>query len=60
MSIEVNKNRCPENHPCPIVRVCPTKAIKQNGFSAPTIDKSKCVDCGRCLRFCAYGAFVRS
>ncbi|MCX7949651.1 MAG: 4Fe-4S binding protein [Treponemataceae bacterium] len=21
------------------------------------MDKSKCINCGRCVRFCAYGAF---
>ncbi|HOJ98046.1 MAG TPA: 4Fe-4S binding protein [Termitinemataceae bacterium] len=57
MNITVEARRCPQNHPCPVVRVCPTGAIKQQGFAAPTIDKSKCINCGRCVRFCAYGAF---
>ncbi|MGD1823216.1 MAG: 4Fe-4S binding protein [Pleomorphochaeta sp.] len=60
MSIEVDKNRCPQNHPCPVVRVCPTKAIIQKGYAAPYIDKEKCIDCGRCIRFCGYGAFKRA
>jgi len=59
MSVKVNSNRCPQNHPCPVVRVCPTNAIKQQGYGAPVIDNDKCVDCGRCLRFCGYGAFYR-
>lgn len=59
MSIKVDSDKCPQNHPCPVVRICPTKAIKQQGFKAPTIDQSKCIDCGRCLRYCGYGAFNR-
>ncbi|MFN8241840.1 MAG: 4Fe-4S binding protein [Bacteroidales bacterium] len=25
-------------------------------FSAPVIDESKCTNCGRCARYCGYGA----
>ena len=25
----VNKNRCPQNHPCPSVKVCPVGALSQ-------------------------------
>lgn len=57
MKIHVEARRCPQNHPCPIVRLCPAGAVKQDGFAAPTIDKSKCTDCGKCFRFCGYGAF---
>ncbi len=57
MNITVEPRRCPQNHPCPVVRICPVNAISQNGFAAPTIDKSKCTNCGKCVRFCAYGAF---
>lgn len=60
MSVKIESNRCPQNHPCPVVRVCPTGAISQRGFAAPTIDKSRCTNCGRCVRFCAYGAFRNS
>lgn len=34
----VNKMRCPKNHPCPAVRVCPTKALSQTGYAAPAVD----------------------
>lgn len=60
MSIKVNKNRCPQNHPCPAVRVCPTQALSQRGFSAPDVDNSKCINCGRCIRMCAYGVFSQT
>lgn len=51
-TLVVNKNRCPENHPCPSIRVCPTGALKQHGYDAPTVDMSKCVKCGKCVRYC--------
>lgn len=51
-NLTVNKRRCPSNHPCPAVRVCPTGALKQNGYDAPTVDMDKCIRCGKCVRFC--------
>ncbi|NSW51256.1 MAG: 4Fe-4S binding protein [Anaerolineae bacterium] len=57
MAISINEKRCPQNHPCPAVRVCPTQAIIQSGFKAPTVDQNKCVDCGKCIRYCPMGVF---
>jgi len=51
-TLVVNKSRCPENHPCPSIRVCPTGALKQRGYAAPTVAMSKCVKCGKCVRYC--------
>ena len=42
----VNKSRCPQNHPCPSVKVCPVGALTQIGFNAPTADQEKCIRCG--------------
>lgn len=56
MSIFVNKNRCPQNHPCPSVRVCPTGALIQKGFRAPTVEEAKCISCQKCVKFCPMGA----
>lgn len=56
MAIQVVRYRCPQNHPCPSVRVCPVGALSQNGFAAPVVDESKCIDCGRCTSFCPMGA----
>lgn len=54
----VLKNRCPQNHACPSMRVCPTGALKQQGFAAPTVDDEKCIKCGKCVRFCPRVALV--
>lgn len=54
--IKIDKNICPQNHPCPAVMVCPFGAMTQNGFSAPIIDQEKCTSCGKCERFCPMGA----
>ena len=56
--IVIKKNRCPQNHPCPSVRVCPVGALSQSGFGAPVVDYSKCVKCGKCVRFCPMRAIV--
>jgi Fe-S-cluster-containing hydrogenase component 2 len=60
MKMTVIKERCPQNHPCPSVRVCPAGAIKQTGYGAPTVDAEKCTGCMKCTRFCPMGAFVKA
>jgi len=57
MKMTVRKSVCPQNHPCPSVRVCPVGAIHQKGFNAPTIDQDACIKCGKCIRYCPFGAF---
>ena len=54
--IHVNKHRCPQNHPCPSVRVCPVQALTQVGYGAPVADMEKCIKCGKCVRYCPMGA----
>jgi Fe-S-cluster-containing hydrogenase component 2 len=56
MKVVVNEKRCPQNHPCPAVRVCPVGAITQDKYNAPTIDEEKCIKCGKCTMFCPMGA----
>ncbi|MBU1076563.1 MAG: 4Fe-4S binding protein [Spirochaetes bacterium] len=56
MAVSVNRSLCPQNHPCPSIRVCPEKALKQNGYDAPLVNKEKCTLCGKCVRFCPMGA----
>lgn len=52
MGLNVNKEKCPQNHPCPAVRICPVGALIQKGFNAPTIDIEKCIECGKCTKVC--------
>ncbi|MBP8639353.1 MAG: 4Fe-4S binding protein [Oscillospiraceae bacterium] len=56
--LHVNKSRCPQNHPCPSVRVCPVGALTQKGFGAPLVDKNKCIKCGKCTKSCPMKALV--
>lgn len=57
-SVVVKTSRCPQNHPCPSVRVCPTGALTQQGFHAPIIHSEKCITCAKCVRFCPKNALV--
>ena len=60
MKLIVNKSRCPQNHRCPAIPVCPQQAISQkNIFALPQIDDAKCIVCGKCIRYCPMGAFER-
>ena len=59
MSVQINKARCPQNHPCPSIRVCPTGALTQKGYEAPKVDAEKCIDCKKCVRHCPMGAFYQ-
>jgi Fe-S-cluster-containing hydrogenase component 2 len=52
IKVKVIKSKCPQNHPCPSVRVCPVDAIKQVGFDAPNIIEDKCTKCGKCIKYC--------
>jgi Fe-S-cluster-containing hydrogenase component 2 len=56
MTVKVNSNRCPQNHPCPALRVCPVNALTQDGYGAPKIDLDKCIGCKKCIGFCPMGA----
>ncbi|MDD3921407.1 MAG: 4Fe-4S binding protein [Eubacteriales bacterium] len=57
MKLTINPNRCPQNHRCPAIRVCPQKAITQRGFfSLPVVDQEKCIACGKCVHYCPMGA----
>lgn len=52
--VKVDPSRCPQDHPCPLIRICPAGAISQEGYSAPVIDHEKCLSCGRCVISCPY------
>ncbi|HPS56643.1 MAG TPA: 4Fe-4S binding protein [Spirochaetota bacterium] len=50
--MKVNPQRCPQNHACPAIKVCPVDAISQKGHGLPVIDENKCINCGACADFC--------
>ncbi|MGE5473646.1 MAG: ATP-binding protein [Ignavibacteriales bacterium] len=50
--LTVMNERCPQNHPCPSIKVCPVGALKQKGFNAPTVDNEACIKCGKCALYC--------
>jgi ferredoxin len=56
MSLIVEKKNCPQNHRCPVIRICPANAISQNGYGLPVIDQSKCTDCKKCTKYCPTSA----
>lgn len=58
MSLMVKVDRCPQNHPCPSVRVCPVGALSQKGYNAPIVDMDKCIKCGKCVKYCPRRALV--
>lgn len=59
MALTINKARCPQNHRCPMLRVCPVGAISQDGYGLPVIDEEKCIECMKCTKFCPMGAVVK-
>lgn len=56
--LTVKTDRCPQNHLCPAVKVCPAGALSQNGFAAPGVSQDKCIKCELCVKFCPKGALV--
>lgn len=58
--ITIDKNKCPQNHRCPSIAVCPVGAISQNGFELPIINQELCVECGKCIKFCPRKAIQKS
>ena len=58
--ITIDKNRCPQNHRCPSIKVCPVGAISQEGFGLPVINQEICIECGKCIKFCPMRAIQKS
>lgn len=59
MVFYIDPGVCPQNHVCPLVRLCPVNAIRQNQDGLPVIDEERCIQCGKCLRSCPMKAVVR-
>ena len=56
--LEIIVDKCPQNHKCPAVKICPAEALLQKNFEAPTIAYNKCIACGKCSNFCPKKALV--
>ena len=56
--LKIIVERCPQNHKCPAIKVCPVNALSQKGFDAPIVDYDKCIKCGKCANFCPKKALV--
>jgi Fe-S-cluster-containing hydrogenase component 2 len=52
MAYEISEFVCPQNHRCPLIKVCPVGAISQDGQRLPVIDQKKCNECGLCKISC--------
>jgi len=50
--LSINSKRCPQNHRCPAIKVCPSGAISQKGNELPVIDSNLCTECMTCVSFC--------
>jgi len=59
MALSIDKNRCPQNHQCPLLRVCPVGAISQDGHNLPVINAEKCIECGKCTKYCGMQAVYK-
>jgi ferredoxin len=57
-TLTVLKNRCPQNHACPSVRICKAGALWQKGYKAPEVNMEKCIRCGKCVKYCPMGALA--
>lgn len=52
MAYKIDPEKCPQNHKCVMVDVCPVEAITQVGFGLPVIDEDSCIECGACAEIC--------
>ncbi len=59
MALTIDPARCPQNHRCPLIDLCPVGAISQEGFSLPQIDPALCIECGLCADNCGRQAVYK-
>ena len=52
MVVKINVSKCPQDHKCPAVSVCPVGALVQEENNAPTVLTDICIGCGKCSDFC--------
>lgn len=56
--LKIKEEKCPQNHKCPAVKVCPVGALSQKENEAPSIDYDKCISCGKCASLCPMQALI--
>ncbi|MDR2912252.1 MAG: 4Fe-4S binding protein [Alistipes sp.] len=59
MALKIDGARCPQNHRCPLLTLCPVGAITQTGNGLPVIDNDKCIECGLCGKMCGSRAVYK-
>jgi len=60
MKLIVNKDKCPQNHKCLSMAICPKGTITQKDiYSLPEVDFDKCILCCKCMNCCLKGAFEK-
>ncbi len=58
MKIIVNKEKCPQDHRCPAMAICPKQSITQeNIYALPQVNPETCILCKQCINYCPKGAF---
>jgi ferredoxin len=61
MRLIVNRNKCPRNHKCRAVAICPVGAIAQKDRTClPVVDADRCILCEKCIHICPKRAFEKS
>lgn len=60
MEIVLKTEQCTLDHVCAVVEACPGHAVLQEGFFAPTLDRERCIKCGRCVNACSKGVFNKA
>lgn len=58
--IQVDRNVCPHNHVCPLIKICPKGAITQDEEGYPVIDYTLCIECRKCVMKCPKKAMVQA
>lgn len=57
--IQVDRNICPHDHVCPLIKLCPVEAISQDTDGYPVINYDLCIECGKCVRKCPKHAMMK-
>lgn len=58
MKIKIVKERCPHNHKCRVIALCPMDALSQKEKEVPKINYKKCIKCQKCITLCPKKVFV--